>query len=780
MIVTVGVTDYTDYFYVTEDASSTNPGEPITGLLFSDIETGGSASYMRQGAVRVDFTLVTQTVAGAHTPGGFVEVDATNMPGVYRCDFPDAAFASGADFVVLQIVVESSNNAVASPIKIELLNMDLRDAVRGGMSALPNAAAEAAGGLFTRGTGPGQIQQQVNGQVDVNVQRLNNVAQSLLDLVDFVDAGYDPGTNQVNGVKLVDTTTASGDMRGTDAAFLAAVGGAIDDAAADGDPTAVDTLVQYIKQLVNVLVGSDGVTTFPAAAAPGNAVSLAQVLRSVYDDTNELQADDVPGLIAALPTGSENADAVWDEVLTGGSHNVPDSAGRRLRDLQEFGTYEGGAVWIDTLNGAGGTTDYESGTVFNPVNNINDANTLATSLGLTKFRVAPGSSITFVAGQDGQVFEGLGWTLALGGQSIVGTTIVGATVSGVAAGVGTTQRFIQCLLNATSHIKGTRLISCEFLATQTIVEAGAFFTDGCHSGVVGAGAPVWDFGGALNASTLHMRRYSGGIEIANMGAGTGSYDMSLEGWGQLIIAASCSATSAASIRGHFTVTDNAGGAVTLSDDARVDQAQLLAALTTDDVKWQGADIAAILADLANGTDGLTALKAAIDLIQVDTDDIQTRLPASLVGGRIDADVAVMQNGIIAALTFAAGAIDAAAVATDAINEIRDSMLSDSTPFAGANIDALISANATPAEVLTQVNAALDAAITELSQGKPTSTPSLRQAVMLLQMALRNAIIVDTTGPDELQISNDAGTVIAKKVLTDDGTIYTEAEMVSGP
>ncbi len=41
----------------------------------------------------------------------------------------------------------------------------------------------------------------------VNVLELNSVSQSLLDLVDFADAGYDPGTNKVQGVVLVDTVT---------------------------------------------------------------------------------------------------------------------------------------------------------------------------------------------------------------------------------------------------------------------------------------------------------------------------------------------------------------------------------------------------------------------------------------------------------------------------------------------------------------------------------------------------------------------------------------------
>jgi hypothetical protein len=42
------------------------------------------------------------------------------------------------------------------------------NATNGGFSALPNAAAEAAGGLYTRGTGAGQINQAANGQIDSN------------------------------------------------------------------------------------------------------------------------------------------------------------------------------------------------------------------------------------------------------------------------------------------------------------------------------------------------------------------------------------------------------------------------------------------------------------------------------------------------------------------------------------------------------------------------------------------------------------------------------------
>jgi hypothetical protein len=97
----------------------------------------------------------------------------------------------------------------------------------------------------------------------------------------------------------------------------------------------------------------------------------------------------------------------------------------------------------------------------------------------------------------------------------------------------------------------------------------------------------------------------------------------------------------------------------------------------------------------------------------------------------------LSSGAITTATFASGAIDAAAIAanaigaselaTDAVNEIRDSILSDATPFAGANIaailadtaaidaltaatlDATVASRAAPGDAMDLVTDALDAA-----------------------------------------------------------------------
>lgn len=66
-----------------------------------------------------------------------------------------------------------------------------------------------------------------------------------------------------------------------------------------------------------------------------------------------------------------------------------------------------------------------------------------------------------------------------------------------------------------------------------------------------------------------------------------------------------------------------------------------------------------------------SLATDIAAVQTDTDDIQTRLPAVLVGGRMDSDVGAMQAGVVDAAAIATDAIDADALATDGLQEIAD-------------------------------------------------------------------------------------------------------------
>jgi hypothetical protein len=71
-------------------------------------------------------------------------------------------------------------------------------------------------------------------------------------------------------------------------------------------------------------------------------------------------------------------------------------------------------------------------------------------------------------------------------------------------------------------------------------------------------------------------------------------------------------------------------------------------------------------------------------------------------------------------------------------------------------------------------------IAELTQGVPAALPTIKTALMLLYMAMRNKLENSTT---ESKIFNDAGTVIAKAPLSDTGGVsgtFTRDKLVTGP
>lgn len=83
----------------------------------------------------------------------------------------------------------------------------------------------------------------------------------------------------------------------------------------------------------------------------------------------------------------------------------------------------------------------------------------------------------------------------------------------------------------------------------------------------------------------------------------------------------------------------------------------------------------------------TTVKTATD-VETDTADIQSRLPAALVSGRIDSSVGAMAAGAITAAAIATDAIDADALAADAVTEIQNGLATGSIPSAATIADAV--------------------------------------------------------------------------------------------
>ena len=127
-----GATDVTRYVMMVDSAT----GAPETGLTITNFDL----QYTRNRstpAAKVDATALAATNS-AHGDNQAIEIDATSSPGLYRVDWPDAAFATGADKVLLVVTCAGCAPAVEY---IELVNVNNQ------VAYVPNAAADAAGGL---------------------------------------------------------------------------------------------------------------------------------------------------------------------------------------------------------------------------------------------------------------------------------------------------------------------------------------------------------------------------------------------------------------------------------------------------------------------------------------------------------------------------------------------------------------------------------------------------------------------------------------------------------
>jgi hypothetical protein len=133
--------------------------------------------------------------------------------------------------------------------------------------------------------------------------------------------------------------------------------------------------------------------------------------------------------------------------------------------------------------------------------------------------------------------------------------------------------------------------------------------------------------------------------------------------------------------GRVDVNHWLGSVVNALVSGRVDSsvgAMASGVLTATAIAADAITAAKLAADVTTELQAGLATSAALATVQSDTDDIQTRLPAALVSGRMDSDVQAMANAVITAAKFAAGAIDANALAADAVDEIWDEASSGHT------------------------------------------------------------------------------------------------------
>jgi hypothetical protein len=139
-IVVGGKADVSLSLFIQDSTSSVGAG--LTGLLYN--ASGLVCFYHRPGEAAAQLNLATQTTTGAHSDGGLVEIDATNLPGVYRLDLSDAVCAAGVQNIT--IMLKGAANMVPCVKDIQIGGVDV--------AALSNDTVAADNAeLFFDGTG---------------------------------------------------------------------------------------------------------------------------------------------------------------------------------------------------------------------------------------------------------------------------------------------------------------------------------------------------------------------------------------------------------------------------------------------------------------------------------------------------------------------------------------------------------------------------------------------------------------------------------------------------
>lgn len=327
--VTVRIIDSTD-------------GTPETGVVFDT--SGIDLWYRREGAALTSITEATlAALTTAHTDGGFLHI----ANGVYRLDLPDAAFATGANYVDFGGTV---TGMVVIGGRVRLVDVNIEDTVRAGLTALPNAAAEAAGGLYTRGTGAGQINQPANGMVDTNVVRNAGTA------ITAAAGRQEVNISHISG-SAVSTTTA---QLGVNVVQIS------------GDATSADNLESYTDGTtpmpVNVTQFGGAAGTFTGGRAEvnashwgGTAVASATVNANMTQISGDTTAAD--NLETAF---DDTAGAVpWGGIIDQGTAQAATSTSLQLRSAAAFATSEIIGAIITITGGSAGVGQSRQITAYN-------------------------------------------------------------------------------------------------------------------------------------------------------------------------------------------------------------------------------------------------------------------------------------------------------------------------------------------------------------------------------------------------------------------------------
>lgn len=297
-IVKRGATSNILRVFLLDTASTTGAGKTAltstsTGLIISTIaDNEATATTYTAAATNVE-TVTTLGTFAAPTAGKcrFREVDATNFPGVYEIHIADARYAVANS---TQLLVSVQCTGVAPVIaEVQLVAVDLMDSVRLGITALPNVAAGANGGL-PLGNASGEV---TVGSLATTAQ--TNTAAAVWNAL---LASYT--TSNTFGARIVRTrsTSPSNEVTITGSFHIAAdvhemQAGVI--VAADFAAGAIDANALATSAVTEI---ADGILLRSlATAGAANNIAITSIVSSVFQATNTLALDDQVAFVGTAP-----------------------------------------------------------------------------------------------------------------------------------------------------------------------------------------------------------------------------------------------------------------------------------------------------------------------------------------------------------------------------------------------------------------------------------------------------------------------------------------------
>ena len=294
-------------------------------------------------------TAITLTTSGTsdwtHIDGGYYEVEVTAAQNAEE----GIAYLRGVCTGVLPF--ESS--------KYDMVKANIYDSLIKGTDVLQTDATQLAGvtqSLTDLKDFADDCYNPTSNKVYTNLMAINESTVSMGSLKDLVDNGYNGASHKIKGVILADTVTAlTGHTAQTGDSFARL--GAPASASIAADLVVIDNFVDELESRLSVIragyldnlsVGAVALastaltdTTWTDAKAAFLNHSIATVDGNVDAILLDTGTDGV--LLAASATSAQLISDNWDEILTGATHNIATSAGRRVREIGAYAIHSGTA-----------------------------------------------------------------------------------------------------------------------------------------------------------------------------------------------------------------------------------------------------------------------------------------------------------------------------------------------------------------------------------------------------------------------------------------------------